>query len=172
MKVKAPTRFQAALLGRALVAARYSEQRRGLWRAVFKQAAATVRHYHLSFSSEELVEYWLDIQPEEVSGNSVALDDILTRFQTIAQESGAVVVPLDSFEEHGDTWVEAPEDSTEARLSAALEWRDGVHPVTDRATSRGGVTDTTCDPDPEAHLGARLHGLRRFPALQVILGPR
>jgi hypothetical protein len=161
MKVKAPTRFQAALLGRALEAPRFSPQRKALWRAVFKQAAATVRHYHLTFTGEELVGYWLDIHPEEVESNSIAIDDILTRFQTIAQESGAVVVNLDSLEEFGDTWQEAPEDSTKARLSEALEWRDGVHPVTDRAHLPR-WTDTTCDPDPEAHLEPEFMGFDGF----------
>ena len=161
MKVHAPTRFQSSLLARALVAARYSEQRRGLWRAVFKQASATVRHYHLTFTGEELVGYWLDIQPEETSGNSIALDDLLTRFQTIAQESGAVVVPLDSLEEFGDTWEEAPEDSTAARLSAALEWRDGVHPVTDQCHLPRWC-DNNVDPDPEAHLEPAFLGFEGF----------
>ena len=161
MKVHAPTRFQAALLGRALASPRYTEQRRGLWRAVFKQAAKTARHYHLSFTGEELVGYWLDIQPEETSGNSIAVDDILTRFQTISQESGAVVVPLDSLEEYGDSWEEAPEDTTKAQLSSALEWRDGIHPVTDQCHLPRWC-DNNCDPDPEAHLEPEFLGFDGF----------
>ena len=98
MKVAAPTPFQAALLGRALEATRYTEQRKSLWRAVFQQAAQTVRHYHLTWTAEELVGYWLDIQPEAEEGNRIALDDLQCGFKTIAQESGAVVVPIDSLE--------------------------------------------------------------------------
>ena len=161
MKVKAPTRFQARLIGRALEAPKFSDQRRALWKAVFKQAAATARRHRLSFSKEELVGYWLDLQPEETSGNSIAIDDILTKFKTIAQESGAVVVPLDSLEEFGDTWEEAPEDATAARLSSALEWRDGVHPVTDQSHLPRWC-DNTVDADAESHLEPAFNGFDGF----------
>ena len=151
MKVKAPTPFQASLIGRALEATRYTEQRKALWRAVFKQAAQTVAHYRLSWTAEELVSYWLDIQPEREEVNTIALDDLQTGFKTISQESGAVVVPLDSLEEFGDTWQEAPIDTRKARLSQALEWERDPHTVTDRAHLPRWC-DGVSDPDPESHL--------------------
>lgn len=151
MKVAAPTPFQAALLGRALEATRYTEQRKALWRAVFKQAAQTVKVYNLSRPAEDLVSYWLDIQPEHEEANSIQLDDLQTGFRTIAQESGAVVVPLDSLEEYGDTWQEAPEDTRKARLSSALNWKRDPHGVTERAHLPRWC-DGTSNPDEEAHL--------------------
>lgn len=151
MKVHPPTPFQAALLGRALEATKFTEQRKALWRAVFKQAAQTVAHYHLSFSSEELVGYWLDIQPEPEESNNIQLDDLQTGFQTISQESGAVVVPIDSLEEFGDSWVEAPEDTREARLLAGLTWNRDPHGVTERAHLPKWC-DGTSDPDQDGHL--------------------
>ena len=161
MKVHAPTPFQAALLGRALEATRYTEQRKALWRAVFKQAAATVAHYHLSWPAEELVSYWLDIQPEQEESNRIALDDLQTGFRTISQESGAVVVPIDSLEEFGDTWQEAPEDTREARLLAGLTWDRDPHPVTER-THLPRWCDGTSDPDPDEHLEPAFNGFEGF----------
>ena len=157
MKVAAPTPFQAALLGRALEATKFTEQRKALWRAVFKQAKATVAHYHLTWPAEDLVSYWLEIQPEREESNSIALDDLQTGFLTISQESGAVVVPLDSLEEFGDTWQEAPEDTRTARLSSALTWDRDPHPVTERAHLPRWC-DGTSNPDEEAHLEPAFNG--------------
>jgi hypothetical protein len=151
MKVAAPTTFQAALLGRALEATKYTEQRKALWRAVFKQAAQTVKAYKLSWPAEDLVSYWLDIQPEAEEKNRIQLDDLQTGFLTISQESGAVVVPLDSLEEYGDTWQEAPEDTREARLLAGLTWDRDPHPVTERAHLPRWC-DGTSDPPEDEHL--------------------
>lgn len=161
MKVSAPTPFQAALMGRALEATRYTEQRKSLWRAVFKQASATVAHYHLSFTSEELVSYWLDIQPEAEETNRIALDDLQTGFKTIAQESNAVVVPIDSLEEFGDTWQEAPEDTRAARLLAGLTWDRDPHGVTERAHLPRWC-DGTSDPPEDDHLEPAFNGFEGF----------
>lgn len=161
MKVATPTPFQAALLGRALESTRYTEQRKALWRAVFKQAAQTVRHYHLSFTSEELVGYWLDIQPEREESNSIQLDDLQTGFRTISQESGAVVVPIDSLEEFGDSWVEAPEDTREARLLAGLTWNRDPHGVTERAHLPRWC-DGTSNPPEDDHLEPAFNGFEGF----------
>ena len=161
MKVHAPTPFQSALLGRALESTRYTEQRKALWRAVFKQAAQTVAHYHLSFSSEELVGYWLDIQPEPEESNRIALDDLQTGFQTISQESGAVVVPLDSLEEYGDTWQEAPEETRTARLLAGLTWNRDPHPVTERSHLPKWC-DGTSNPPEDDHLEPAFLGFEGF----------
>ena len=166
MKVHTPTRYQAALLGRALVADKFSEQRRALWAGVFKQAAACCRHYHLTWDAEQLVDYWLSIQPEEVQAHSIELDDMTCGFQTIAQESGAVVVPLDSLEEFGDTWQEAPASTITDRLGEALEWRDDVHPVTARHHLPR-WTDGHCDPDPESHLEPAFNGFEGLNPLPV-----
>jgi len=161
MKVAAPTPFQSALLGRALEATRYTEQRKALWRAVFKQAAATVKAYNLSWPAEDLVSYWLEIQPEREESNSIALDDLQTGFLTISQESGAVVVPIDSLEEFGDTWQEAPEETREARLSSSLQWEREPHPVTERAHLPRWC-DGTSDPPEDEHLEPAFLGFEGF----------
>jgi hypothetical protein len=161
MKVAAPTPFQAALLGRALEATRYTEQRKSLWRAVFQQAKATVAHYHLTWTAEELVGYWLDIQPEPEESNRIQLDDLQTGFKTIAQESSAVVVPLDSLEEYGDTWQEAPEDTREARLLAGLTWDRDPHGVTERAHLPRWC-DGTSNPPEDDHLEPAFNGFEGF----------
>ena len=159
MKVAPPTNYQSVLLARALCAARFGEQRKALWRAVYKQANATVRHHALTWTGEQVVDYWLTIIPDEQESNSIELDDLQTGFRTISQESGATVVPLDSLEEHGDTWVEAPESHTLDRLSSAIEWRDGVHPVTDqRHLPRW--CDNNVGADPEAHLEPEFLGFQ------------
>ena len=145
------TPFQSALLGRALEATKFTEQRKALWRAVFKQAKATVAHYHLTWPAEDLVSYWLEIQPEREESNSIQLDDLQTGFRTISQEADAVVVPLDSLEEYGDTWKQAPEDTREARLLAGLTWQRDPHPVTERAHLPRWC-DGTSDPPEDEHL--------------------
>ena len=143
MKVAPPTNYQSVLLARALCAARFGEQRKALWRAVYKQANATVRHHALTWTGEQVVDYWLTIIPDEQESNSIELDDLQTGFRTISQESGATVVPLDSLE----------------RLSSAIEWRDGVHPVTDqRHLPRW--CDNNVGADPEAHLEPEFLGFQ------------
>lgn len=135
MKTTAPTPFQAGLLSRALNARRYTDRHRALWSALYAQAKATVRAHRLSWDPEEVVSYWLDLATAEESpsaGNTVALDDIATGFKTISQEAGSVVVPLDSLEEYGDTWQEAPRLSNAEQLSDLLDWSRDVHPVTQR----------------------------------------
>ena len=79
------------------------------------------------------------------------LDDIATGFRTISQEAGSVVVPLESLEEFGDTWQEAPRSSDAEQLSDLLDWSRSVHPVTQRGHLPRWC-DGTSDPDPEAHL--------------------
>lgn len=135
MKTTAPTPYQSGLLSRALKARRYTERHRSLWTALYKQAKLTVRHYSLTWEPEEVVDYWLDLaQTEEPpsAGNTVALDDIATGFKTISQEAGSVVVPIESLEEYGDTWQEAPRLSKGEQLSDLLDWSRDVHPVTQR----------------------------------------
>jgi len=154
MKTTAPTPFQAGLLSRALNAKRYTDRHRALWSALYQQAKATVRTYRLSWKVEEVVSYWLDlVQAEEPASasNTVALDDIATGFRTISQEAGAIVVPLDSLEEFGDTWQEAPRSSNAEQLSELLEWARDIHPVTQR-DHLPRWCDGTSDPDPESHL--------------------
>lgn len=154
MKTAAPTPFQATIINRALNARRYTDRHRALWSALYQQAKATVRTHRLSWEPEEVVSYWLDLVQAEESpsaGNTVALDDIATGFQTISQEAGSVVVPLDSLEEFGDTWQEAPRSSEGEQLSDLLDWNRSVHPVTQR-DHLPRWCDGTSNPDPEAHL--------------------
>ena len=161
MKVARQHAFPAALLGRALESTRYTEQRKALWRAVFKQAAQTVAHYHLSVHPKSWSSYWLDIQPEQEESNSIQLDDLQTGFRTISQESGAVVVPIDSLEEFGDSWVEAPEDTREARLLAGLTWNRDPHGVTERAHLPRWC-DGTSNPPEDDHLEPAFNGFEGF----------
>ena len=155
------TPFQSALLGRALEATKFTEQRKALWRAVFQQAKSTVKAYKLSWPAEDLVSYWLDIQPEAEEKNSINLDDLQCGFQTISQESGAVVVPLDSLEEYGDTWQEAPEETRTARLSSALQWERDPHRVTERAHLPRWC-DGTSNPPEDEHLEPAFNGFEGF----------
>lgn len=152
MKTAAPTEYQSVLLERALDAPRYTERHRALWRAVYKQAAATVRHYKLRWEAQQLVEYWIEIIPESASeGNTIELADLQCGFKTISEESGAEVVPIESLEQFGDNWVSAPQPSEQDRLAAALEWHEGLHPVTEHQH-----LPSWCDghayKDEEAHL--------------------
>ena len=154
MKTTAPTPFQATIINRALNARRYTDRHRALWSALYQQAKATVRAHRLTWDPEEVVSYWLDLVQAEESpsaGNTVALDDIATGFRTISQEAGSVVVPIDSLEEFGDTWQEAPRLSEGEQLSALLDWSRDVHPVTQREHLPRWC-DGMSDPDPEAHL--------------------
>jgi hypothetical protein len=133
MKTTAPTPYQSGLLSRALNARRYTERHRALWRNLYQQAKATVRAHHLSWDPEEVVAYWLDLAQEPTSStNTVALDDLATGFRTISQEADTIIVPLDSLEEYGDTWQEAPRLSEGEQLSELLDWERSVHPVTER----------------------------------------
>jgi hypothetical protein len=134
MKTAAPTSFQSALITRALDARRYTQRHKLLWRALYKQANKTKRTYNLTWSAEAIVEYWLDIvqvSESPSSSNTVALDDLLCGFRTIAQESNSTIIPIDSLEEFGDTWVEGPSISDNERLETELEWLNGVHAVTE-----------------------------------------
>lgn len=135
MKTTAPTPFQAGLVSRALNARRYTARHRALWSALYAQAKATIRAHRLTWEPEQVVEYWLDLaqtQESHSAGNTVALDDIATGFHTISQEAGSVVVPLESLEEYGDTWKEAPRLSEDEQVSDLLEWSRDVHPITQR----------------------------------------
>jgi hypothetical protein len=152
MKVSPATQFQETLVSRALEATRYTPQHKALWRAVYKQAELTIKCRKLTGSAELLVDYWIATAPEWASlSNTIDLDDLQTGFQTIAQEAGADVVPLDSLEEFGDTWQQAPEETEQERLEAALEWRHGLHPVTE-PSHLPKWCDAASDPDPESHL--------------------
>lgn len=154
MKTAAPTPFQATIINRALNARRYTDRHRALWSALYAQAKATIRAHRLTWDPEEVVSYWLDLATAEESpsaGNTVMLDDIATGFRTISQEAGSVVVPLESLEEFGDTWQEAPRSSDAEQLSDLLDWSRSVHPVTQR-DHLPRWCDGTSDPDPEAHL--------------------
>lgn len=161
MKTKAPTPYQSALLTRALCATRWTEQHKALWKAVYQQAGKTVKHYRLSWNAEQLVDYWLTITPEAEEVNTIDLDDLATGFRTIAQESGAEVVPIDSLEEFGDSWVSAPQPSEQERLADTLEWRNGIHPVTERSHLPRWC-DGTSNPDAEAHLEPAYNGFEGF----------
>lgn len=161
MKTTPPTPFQSALLTRALCATRYTEQHKALWRAVFQQAATTVKHWKLTWNAEQLVEYWLTITPEHEEVNTIDLDDLATGFKTIAQESGAEVIPLHSLEEFGDNWVSEPQDTRAGRLLAGLEWKRDVHPVTQRSQLPSWC-DGTSNPDTEAHLEPAYNGFEGF----------
>ena len=154
MKTTAPTPFQASLLSRALNARRYTDRHRALWSALYQQAKATIRFHRLTWEAEEVVAYWLDLATAEESpsaGNTLALDDLATGFKTISQEAGSIVIPLDSLEEFGDTWKEAPRLSDSEQLSDLLDWSRDVHPVTQR-NHLPRWCDGTSDPDPEEHL--------------------
>lgn len=154
MKVSTPTGYQAELITRALKARRYTPRHRGLWSALYKQAALTVKTCKLSWTSEELVSYWLDLSNAIVpasEGNTIALDDLRTGFLTIAQESGTKVMPLESLEEFGDTWQEAPEKSAAERLESVMEWERDVRPVTQR-NHLPSWCDGTSDPPKDDHL--------------------
>jgi len=152
MKVSPATHFQETLVSRALEATRYTPQHKALWRAVYKQAELTIKRRKLTGSAELLVDYWIATAPEWASlSNTIDLDDLQTGFKTIAQEAGTDVIPLDSLEEYGDTWQQAPEETEQERLDAALEWRHGLHPVTE-PSHLPKWCDASADPDPEAHL--------------------
>ena len=154
MKTAAPTPYQSTIINRALNARRYTNRHRALWSELYAQAKATIRVHRLSWQPEEVVSYWLDLVQAEESpsaGNTVALDDIHCGFKSIAQEAGAIVVPLDSLEEFGDTWEEAPRLSDTERLAELIDWHNDVHPVTQR-DHLPRWCDGTSNPDPEAHL--------------------
>ena len=124
------------------------------------------------WEERDFIEHILCCTPESPSaGNTVALDDIITGFRTIAQESGAVVFSLDNLQEYGATDEASEEEDVQdqelralldqERLETLLDWEGhtgtkarpltGLHAVTQERDLPDWLAHEV-DPDPEAHL--------------------
>ena len=159
-----PTPWQQSIISRAHEAPRGSAEHKRLWRLCYAIARAmSVEHKRSAgegvkrtppapqWEERDFIEHILCCTPESPSaGNTVALDDIITGFRTIAQESGAVVFSIDNLEERGDTYEAAADEDIQdqelralldqERLEALMDWEghtgtkrhplNGLHPVT------------------------------------------
>ena len=160
-----PTPWQKSIISRAYEAPRGTAEHKRLWRLCYAIARAMAVEHKASsagkgvqrtppapqWEERDFIEYVLCCTPESPSaGNTVALDDLITGFRTIAQESGSVVLSLDNLEEYGDTyeacWEEEHLDQElqmlleQERLESLMDWEGhtgtkqrplhGLHPVT------------------------------------------